>query len=254
MIALTLLLASNSPCDRLPDARRMLEELQTQEALERIAPMRDDRRCAAKARAKAWILSAEAWFALGEDPSARYSAGEAFKLDPLAKPDGQVPAVLADLIEDQRKLQVGDTLRPQDRTGTLVDLSLALPLKVYVPSGKQPLIEVRMNGQWRTLTPRRVPGSDGRVYGAALPRSMMDSESLSFRFIVDGETLGPFQRTTARERRVAAKKSGPGVWTWVGIGAGAVGLGVGAALLMGEEQTGCQPSAGLACIQVQVRP
>ena len=34
----------------------------------------------------------------------------------------------------------------------------------------------------------------------------------------------------------------------------ALGLGVGAALLFGEEETGCQPSAGLACIQVQVRP
>ena len=126
MIALTLLLASNSPCDRLPDARRMLEEAADARSA------RAYRRCvtiaaAQRRRAKAWILSAEAWFALGEDPSARYSAGEAFKLDPLAKPDGQVPAVLADLIEDQRKLQVGDTLQPQDRTGTLVDLSLALP-------------------------------------------------------------------------------------------------------------------------------
>ena len=254
MIAISFLLAVSSPCDRLPDAQRMLEELKTQEALDRIAPMREDRRCEAKARAQAWILSAEAWFALGEDPSARYSASEAFKLDPLAKPSGDVPAVLADLIEDQRQFQVGDTLTPQDRTGTLVDLSRTLPLKVYVPSGNQPLIEIRMDGQWRTLTARRVPGSDGLVYGAALPRRMMDSESLSFRFVVEGQTLGPFQRRTARERRVEKKAKGPGPWLWVGVGAGAVGLGVGAVLLLGQEESGCQPSAGLACIQIQVRP
>jgi hypothetical protein len=254
MIALSLLLATSSPCDRLPQARQMLEELRTQEALDLIAPLRDDRRCEAKVRAKAWMLSAEAWFGLGEDPSARYSAGEAFKLDPLAKPAGAVPAVLADLIEDQREFQVGDTLQVQDRSGTLVDLSRTLPLKVYGPSGKEPMMEVRMNGQWRTLTPRSVPGSEGLVFGAALPRSMMDSESLTFRFIVAGETLGPFQRKTARERKVAKKASGPGMWTWVGVGAGVVGVGVGAALLLGQGETGCQPAAGMACIQLQVRP
>ena len=50
---------------------------------------------------------------------------------------GDVPAVLADLIEDQRQFQVGDTLTPQDRTGHWLILR-TLPLKVYVPSGKQP--------------------------------------------------------------------------------------------------------------------
>ena len=119
--------------------------------------MRDDRRCAAKARAKAWILSAEAWFALGEDPSARYNAGEAFKLDPLAKPDGQVPAVLADPIEDQRKLQVGDTRAAAGSDRDARPIYRLRFTRVYVPSGKQPLIEVRMNGQWRTLTPRARP-------------------------------------------------------------------------------------------------
>ena len=87
MIVLSLVLASANalPCDRLPKAQRLLEELRSQEALDLIAPMREDRRCEAKTRARAWMLSAEAWFALGEDPSARYSAAQAFKLDALAK-------------------------------------------------------------------------------------------------------------------------------------------------------------------------
>jgi hypothetical protein len=254
MIAMSLILAaSGSHCDRLPQARRLLEELQTQEALELVAPMRDDRRCPASERAAAWILSAEAWFALGEDPSARYSTSQAFALDPMVKPAGAVPEVLADMIEDQRQLQVGDTLRAQDRTGSVVDLSETFPIKVYVPSGVEPLMETRMGGRWISLTPRKLPGGEGRVYGAALPRRMMDAESLSYRFEVSGEILGPFQRRTAREQ-VAAEAKSYGWWPWVGGGV-ALGVGVTAAvLLMGEEEAGCQPREGTACLELRVRP
>lgn len=254
MIALTLIFAASSgPCDRLPEAQRLLEELRTEEALEFVASMRDDRRCPAAKRSMAWMLSAEAWFALGEDPSARYSAEKAFELDSLAKTLGAVPEVLADLIEDQRQFQVGDTLSAQDRSGTLVDLSLTLPLKVYVPTGQEPLIEARVDGNWRALTPRKVPGTSGRVFGAALPRKMLDSESISFRFIVGGQTLGPFQRKTAREMKAPQAKQGVGLWVWVGAGA-AVGIGAAAVLLLAEEPAGCQPREGTACIQLQVRP
>jgi hypothetical protein len=256
MMFLSLILAASAPtpCDRLADAVRLLEELNTQEALDLVAPMRGDRRCEAKARARAWMLSAEAWFALGEDPSARHSASEAFKLDALAMPLGAVPAVLADLIEDQRQFQVGDTLQPQDKSGTVIDLSLFLPIKVYVPSGKEPIIEARMAGQWRTLTPRKVPGSEGRVFGAALPRRMLDLESISFRYIVAGQTLGPFQRKTAREQRTVTKSTGLGLWGWLGVGTVAVGLGAGVAILLTPEESGCQPTAGLACIELRIRP
>ena len=68
---------------------------------------------------------------------------------------------------------------------------------------------------------------------------------LSFRFIVDGETMVRFSGRPHESVVSQPRQGEPGVWTWVGIGAGAVELGVGAALLMGEEQTGCQPSAGL---------
>ena len=254
MIALSLILASApAPCALLPKARLMLEELRTQEAIEAITPMRDDRRCSAKDRAQAWMLSAEAWFALGEDPSARFSVSEAFKLDALAKSADMVPEVLKDLIEDQRELQVGSVLQAQDRTGSLVDLSQALPLKIYIPHGKEPIIEARIDGVWEALKPRAVPGSEGRLFGAALPRRLMDADSVSYRYIIDGEKLGPFHRRTARERRLAVAKRGFGIWPWVGAGA-AVGIGAAAVFLLSGEESGCTPGPQTACIELRVRP
>jgi hypothetical protein len=115
------------------------------------------------------------------------------------------------------------------------------------------LIEARVDGNWRALTPRKVPGTKGRVFGAALPRKMLDSESISFRFVVAGQTLGPFQRKTAREMKTQVAKGGIGMWTWVGAGA-AIGLGAAAVLLLAEEPAGCQPREGTACIQLRLRP
>ena len=47
MIALSFI-AVSSPCDRLPDARRH-RRIEDTEALDRVAPMREDRRCGAGA-------------------------------------------------------------------------------------------------------------------------------------------------------------------------------------------------------------
>jgi hypothetical protein len=245
-------LSASSPCDGLIDAKRALEELRTAEALEIVAEIRENLRCDVPTRARAWMLSARGWFAFGEHPSARFSVGQAVELQPLIKPDGLVPAVLGDLIEHERTRRVGDELRPRDRTGNLVDLSKPLPIQVSVPTGEEPIVELRVGGRWSTAKPRRVPGTEGKIFGVAVPRDLLDLDSITYRFMIGEMTLGPYQKRLARVLSKRAKKAGISPWVWVGVGG--VAAATAAAVLLSGDSSGCATEPGTACMQVRIRP
>jgi hypothetical protein len=246
-------LSASTPCAGIADARRALEELRTAEALEILSGIRDDLRCDAPTRARAWMLSARGWFAFGEDPSARYSVGQAVELSPLIRAEGLVPAVLGDLIEHERKRRVGDKLRPSDRTGNLVDLSKALPIQVSVPTGREPIVELRVGGRWSTAKPRLVPGTSGKVFGVAVPRDLLDLDSVTYRFTFGEITLGPYQKRLARVAASTPKKRGVPPWVWLGVGGG-VTAAVVAGVLLYPASSGCVTDPGTACMQLRIRP
>lgn len=202
------------------------------------------------------MLSAQVWFALGEDPSARYSAKQAFLLDPLIAAEGEVPAVLADLVEHERAVTVGDKIKPEDRTGQVVDLSQRYPIKVSVPSGTEPLIEVRVGGTWQALEVKKLPSGRGKMFGARVPRELRSLSSVSYRFDIDGELLGPFQRKLAQAISIdRSSREGGNGRTWIVVGGVVLvsALAGAAFVMMNQDPEGCVSNPGTACLELRIR-
>ncbi|MBM65288.1 MAG: hypothetical protein CMH55_03525 [Myxococcales bacterium] len=256
LLFFNLVFAAPDSCGQLEQVKKHAAAMEFIEALALLRPIRSDTRCGVDQRARAWMVSAQVWFALGEDPSARYSARQAFLLDPLIGPGGDVPVVLADLIEHERAVTVGDKIKPADRTGQVVDLSQRYPIKVSVPSGVEPLIEVRVGGTWQALEVKKLPSGRGRLFGARLPRALRSLSSVSYRFDVDGELMGPFQRKLAQavsiERRSGDQERGKTLWVVGGVIGVAVVAGA-AYVVMNQEPEGCVTNPGTACLELRVR-
>ena len=256
LLLFNLVFATPASCNQLDQVKEDAAAMKFIEALAQLRPIRTDSRCGVDQRARAWMLSAQVWFALGEDPSARYSVKQALLLDPLISQEGEVPAVLADLIEHERAVTVGDKIKPADRTGQVVDLSQRYPIKVSVPSGAEPLVEVRIGGTWQALEVKKLPSGRGRLYGARIPRQLRELSSVSYRFDIDGEMLGPFQRKLVQAvsigRRPSHQGSGKTLWIVGGVVGAAVVAGVVFAMI-NQEPEGCVSNPGTACLEVRVR-
>lgn len=256
LFLLSLLMAPGDPCGEFDQAREQAQALEYVSALATLRPLRTDKRCSVELRAQAWMLSAQVWYALGEDPSARYSAKQAFLLDPLSEPEGEVPVILADLIAHERAWTVGDAIKPQDRTGGVVDLSQRYPIKVSVPSGEEPLIEVRVGGTWEALEVKKLPSGRGKLFGARLPPAMRSLSSVSYRFDIGGDMMGPFQRKLAQavtiDRRKARDGGGKKALILGGLLLG-VAAGGAAVFFMNQEPEGCVTNPGMACIELRIR-
>ena len=256
LLLFNLIFATPASCDQLNQVEKDVAAMKFIEALGLLRVIRDDNRCGVDERAKAWMLSSQVWFALGEDPSARYSAKQAFLLEPLIAPQGEVPVVLAELIEHERAITVGDKIKPSDRTGQVVDLSQRYPIKVSVPSGEEPLVEVRVGGTWQALEVKKLPSGRGRMFGARLPRELRQLSSISYRFDIGGEIMGPFQRKLVQAvsfgRQRSAQGQGRTVWIVGGVVAATALAGI-AFATMNQEPEGCVSNPGTACIELRIR-
>ena len=129
------------------------------------------------------------------------------------------------------------------------------PIKVSVPSGEEPVVEVRVGGTWQALEVKKLPSGRGRMFGARLPRELRQLSSISYRFDIGGEIMGPFQRKLVQAVSFGRQRSAQGQdgrFNSEGVVAAAALAGIVFAT-MNQEPEGCVSNPGTACIELRIR-